>query len=198
MKCSDFEKMIYLFSELDDREKQKLEGHLTTCASCTALFAQLRQDQVTVSEVLKQVPDKFKNENPFLTSRIMSSIEKEKAKSTVSIIEQFIPAFGFRPLKYALAAVSFALLVLFIVQVDPISQTEQAVSIYKQMPIRKTVQMNSSAFREKIKNSIRNDEVKVASSFSFADCLKECRDNQNTNCEECVSRFNKIKQHEGI
>ena len=198
MKCSEFEKMIYLFNELDNSEKRKLEGHLSTCASCSALFAQLRKDQGTLSEVLKQVPDKFKNENPFLTSRIMSSIEKENARSTASIIEQFIPAFGFRPLKYALAAVSFALLVLFIVQVDPVSKTQQAVSIYKQMPIRKTVQMNSSAFREKIKNSIRNDQVKEASSFSFADCLKDCRDNQNNNCEECVSRFNKIKQNEGI
>ena len=198
MMCSECEKLIYLYKELDDHEKRQLDTHISSCVSCSALFAKVQKEQSVVDEIMKQVPGKFKNENPFLTSKVMTAIQRESEKRGISIIEQFLPVFGFRPLRYALAVVSLIIIVFFLVEIDPVSQTKNVVSFYKQMPIRETVRLNSSAFRERIKNSIRNPEAEAASSFSFAGCLNECRDEQKNNCEECISRYNKIKNNEGI
>ncbi len=198
MKCSEFEKLIYLYRELDDVEKQSLEAHLVTCSSCSAIFDQARKDQVKMSSIVKEVPDKFKNVNPFLTSKIMSGIEQEEERSRVSIIEQFLPVFRFQWLRYAFALMSLVLIAVFIVEVNPVYQTKNVVSFYRRIPIKKTVQLNSSAFGERIKNSPRNNQSGTES-FSFAECLNVCKGEvQENNCEECLSRLTKIKSNEGL
>lgn len=198
MKCSEYEKLIYLYWELSDDEKLELDTHISSCASCSASFAQIQRDRSMVDKLMKRIPDEFKNENPFLTSKVITAIQRESEKAKISIIEQFLPVFSFRPLRYALAVASLAIVVFFLVEIDPINHTKNAVSMYKQRQVIETVQLNSSAFRERIKNSIRNPEAQAASAFSFAGCLKECRDEQKNSCRECVSRYNKIKKNEGI
>jgi len=197
MKCSDCEKLIYLYKELDSNERQKLEAHLLSCTSCSARFEQFQKNQMMISAAVKDVPGKFKNENPFLTAKIMSAIQKDAERTKVSIIERFLPVFRFQPLRYAFALISFALIVMFVVEIDPAYQTKSVVSFYRQIPIKKTVQLNSRVFAESVRNSIRSNQSQP--SFSFAGCLDVCReDAQENNCETCLSRLNKIKQNEGI
>jgi hypothetical protein len=197
MKCSECEKLLYLFQELNDSERRALEEHLSECDACTKLLARIQGEQAGVKAVLKPVPEKFENENPFLTAKIIAAIQNKHAR-TESMIERFLPFMRFNVLRYSMAIISFILLVLFVAEVQPRQQVAIAIAYYKRTPITKTVQLNSVSFREKFRNSIKTNRPELAASFSFSECLKKCRGNAaDSTCKECEKLFNQIK-NEGI
>lgn len=197
MKCTECEKLIYLFHELDESERRKLDEHLSECEACTRLLAGIQQERDGIKAVLKEVPEKFENENPFLTARIISAIQNKHAR-TESMIERFLPFMRFNLIRYSMVVASILLLAIFVAEVQPGQQVASAIEYYKQTPITKTVQLNSAAFREKFKNSIKTDRPELAASFSVSDCLKKCRvGTGEENCKECEKLFNQL-QNEGI
>ena len=197
MKCSEYEKLIYLFHELNDSERRTLNEHLSECNACTKLFARIQREQEGAKALFKTVPEKFENENPFLTAKIMATIQNEHAR-TESMIERFLPFMRFRVLRYSMAMISVLLLAFFVAELQPGQQVASAMEYYKRTPITKTVQLNSVAFREKFRNSIKTNKPELAATFSVSDCLKKCRGAaSDENCKECEKLFNQIK-NEGI
>jgi hypothetical protein len=197
MTCAECEKLIYLYTELDPDEKQKLTRHLETCSSCKELFASIQRKQEVLFPLLKSVPEKFENENPFLTAKIISAIQSGKVESE-SIIERFLPFLRFEALRYSMAAVSLMLVALFIKEMKPTEQAVSAIAYYKKMPIRKTVQLNSVAFREQLKKTVKTNRPELAAAFSLSVCLEKCRGGSNeSDCTKCEKLFNQIK-NEGI
>ncbi|HCW06497.1 MAG TPA: hypothetical protein DGG95_03920, partial [Cytophagales bacterium] len=69
MECSDFEKDIFLFSEISDEQKVALKLHLENCANCSTLFNEVVKMDRLVKEMAIQeiVPANAAK----LTSRIM-------------------------------------------------------------------------------------------------------------------------------
>jgi hypothetical protein len=197
MKCSECEKLIYLFHELNDAERRALEEHLLECNACTKLFARIQREQDSVKAVLKPVPENFENENPFLTAKIIAAIQNKHVR-TESMIERFLPFMRFNVLRYSMAIISAILLVFFVTEVQPRQQVASAIEYYKRTPITKKVQLNSVAFRERFRNSIKTNRPELAASFSVSDCLKKCRGNAaDDTCKECEKLLNQIK-NEGI
>lgn len=51
MSCHEFEKDLFVYSELSMEEKKRLDSHLTTCTRCATLFAEISQTQSLIHRV---------------------------------------------------------------------------------------------------------------------------------------------------
>jgi hypothetical protein len=195
MSCAESEKFIFLYKELDPSEKRTLDAHLATCDSCANIFEQTQQQRSVVQQVLKYVPDKLENQNPFLTAKIIAAIQSRKPESVVA---KFLPFVRFSLVRYSMALVSITLLVVFLVEMRPAQKFAGVVEQYRQMPIAKTVRLNSQTFHEQIRDAIKRNSRTATSSFSIAACFNECKANEyKIACEECISQLNKLR-NEGI
>jgi hypothetical protein len=195
MTCDECRKMIYGHPELDEREKQRAAEHMNTCTSCADLLTQFQREQMDVRSTLSNTPEQLSNTNPFLTARIIAAIQQERSDS---VLARFLPFVRISSIRYSMATVSLALLVFFLVEFNPGENVSGAVDLYKRLPVAKTIRLNSIAFRERIRNSVKSNQTGITASFSLSECLKICRENSNqANCEDCKTLFNQLK-NEGI
>jgi hypothetical protein len=195
MSCMECEKFIFLYKELNAEEKEKLDAHLAICNSCGKIFEQTQQHRTVVQHVLKHVPEKFENENPFLTAKILSAIQAKKAES---VLEKSLPILRFSLVRYSMALISIMLLVTFLVEIQPTQNIAGLVARYRQLPVTKTVRLNSQTFHEQIRDAVKKNKRPATSSFSIAACFNECKANEDKiACNECISQLNKLR-NEGI
>jgi hypothetical protein len=195
MSCKECEKLIFLYKELTPEEKRNIDAHLVTCHSCAKIFEQTQQHRIVVQQVLEPVPEKFVNENPFLTAKIISAIQSKKPES---IIGKFLPFLHFPLVRSSMALISVALLVTFSIEIWPAQNIAGLVGRYRQISITETVRLNSQKFHEQIRAAVKANSRTTTSSFSIAACFNECKENKtDIACNECISELNKLK-NEGI
>lgn len=153
MGCKEFEQNIYLYEELSTSERELLDAHLATCASCAVAFDEINEAQRVIK---KLATDEIVPPNAArLTSDVMSKIANERSDGN-SI---FTVPFWARA-RVALTAVSVVLLVSFAVEF--LRDSAQLRNI-QALTADHWVVLNSKIFRDNF------SQGKVRHSL-FADC----------------------------
>lgn len=170
MSCTDYEKLIYTFQELDAVDQGKVKGHLETCLNCKQLFNDVHQ----FSLVVKQVGLETQNENSTdITGKVMDVIDGKNEETWSTRINAW---FDLSVSRYALAAISCGILILFFVQImvpelksgrikGPISNVQGA--IIKSEDFRKVFT------RSKERKSLFDECKNVLSQQVDENCVKE-------------------------
>ncbi len=138
MKCREFEKRIYLYSELTASERKITDDHISQCQSCNALAAQVfKQSQWIRKTSAIQVEAKYPQR---LTQRIMNSIEGNGERvRPLGVIISFLDNLFVR---YAFSSISIFLVVFFFLEQQEGNQAKTLSNI----EIKKGTILNTSAF----------------------------------------------------
>jgi hypothetical protein len=182
MDCSDYTKLIYLFDEINQDEKQKLTRHLQTCKACLHLFEQRSIDQNILSEVFRApaVDEKV------LTARIMRSIEEKDIR--VSLLDRLVGAFDLVPVRHAFVVISVFIVGFFIseynaVPADLRTTVTQAGGV-------KEVTLSPALF-EKFQTALKAKPDVSSNNLSLLDCIQACRQSPRHICLSCFKTESK-------
>ena len=152
MSCEEFERNIYLYDELSTSEKNSIDAHLQTCASCAAVLEEVKGVQLLVRRMAEEIvpPNAAR-----LTSGIMSKIAAEKSNQDSVFVLSLLGRT-----RIALTALSIFLLLTFAIEFsrDSTQFREAAEST-----INSSVILNSKIFR----NNFSQGKVKHP---ALADC----------------------------
>lgn len=182
MKCRNAERAIYLYPELNDRERTVLDNHLAGCASCRAVFDRVQRERNLIFSSLRvrEVPD---NESD-LTDRIMNGVMLDRR--TVTTTRHAWP--GLIPsLRWSMAVVSVVLVIMFI--------AEQRVGITQTAEVSVTEldtyapRLNSTLFLKSLTTA--GSEVAV-NGPSLKDCIINCTDPSDPACLDCLTYMKKL------
>jgi hypothetical protein len=116
LRCEDFDELIYLFwdGRIDERKKEKLERHLSTCNRCKEKLALLESIEkgtqgIKIKEPSQEYWDTF-------SSRVRERIIAQKEESfSFKLKRVFENLFTFSPLKIKIAAGLVSIVFVFIV-----------------------------------------------------------------------------------
>lgn len=134
MKCKDFEQDIYLYSELSEAGRIRVNTHIQECAECRELFQVVSSAQGLITKASVAKPEVVNHSR--LTSNIMQAIQAESSKKSV-----FAARFQQLFLKYSFAVASFALVIFFVAEQQTYREPEQVM-------IAGTVTLKSSSVSE--------------------------------------------------
>lgn len=116
MRCEDFDELIYLFwdGRIDQRKKEELEKHLSTCKRC--------KEKLTLLESIEKGAKGIKIKEPSeeywdtFSSRVRERIIAQKEASfSFKLKKVFESIFAFSPLKMKVAAGVVSIVLVFIV-----------------------------------------------------------------------------------
>ena len=116
MRCEDFDELIYLFwdGRIDERKKEKLEKHLSTCKRC--------KEKLALLESIEKGAQRIKTKEPsqeywdIFSSRVRERIVVQKEESfSFKIKKVFENLFTFSPLKIKIAAGLVSIVFVFII-----------------------------------------------------------------------------------
>lgn len=153
MKCKDFEREIYLYSELCETERKQVDAHIQECVSCKELFQRVASTNTLVAEVSLVKPEIINHGR--LTSNIMQALQiPQKNSSVLSFKSLFV--------KYAMVAASLILVTLFVVE-------QQSGTIpQKTTPVTETVTLNSASLSKAFLDRKEKDEPAKTSLYACA------------------------------
>jgi hypothetical protein len=157
MKCKDFEQDIYLYTELSEAERIRVDSHIQECAACRELFQVVLSTQTLVGEASIIKPELANHGR--LTSNIMQAIQSKPQNESgfVTLLQQSF-------VKYSFVAVSLVLIIAF--GAEQLSPVE---SFSKRIPETNTVTLNSAAF---MKATLGRRERPEAAKTSLYACAK--------------------------
>ena len=116
MRCEDFDELIYLFRDgrIDERRKEELEKHLSTCKRCKEKLALLESIERGAKEIKIEEPSQ-KYWDTF-SSRVRERIVAQKEKAfSIKLKKLFENIFTFSPLKIKIAAGVVSVVLVFVV-----------------------------------------------------------------------------------
>ena len=120
MKCKDFEQDIYLYSELTETERIRVDAHIQKCDACKELFQLVSTTHVLIEQVSLKKPE-IANHGK-LTSDIMQAIQSKYKEESI-LISLLQRSF----VKYSFVATSLALSVLFVTEQQHFSEPQKTV-----------------------------------------------------------------------
>lgn len=168
MSCKEFEQRIYVYRELAVDERKLVDAHLQSCASCAAMFAEIKGTLQPVEQVSieKAVPLNAAR----LTRSIMSKIASDKITRS-SIFTELLWGRA----RLVLTGLSIVLLVSFAVEfLEDAAQFKAAQNLV----VNNSVVLNSKAFRDnflqdRVKHSLFADcGTPLKKGQSYLDCLR--------------------------
>jgi|GEM_PF-1485803 len=109
MNCRDFEKNIYVYPELTEKEKAGIDNHIKSCDQCAKLFRDLQQAQFIVKQIAEY--EISPPNDARLTSAIMSRITQPSEPTWLDLVTQF---FQNQRLRIALSIASSVLVFFFL------------------------------------------------------------------------------------
>lgn len=173
MNCPECEGAIFIYRELSDSEKQEINEHMATCASCRKLFNEVESINQLVAKVSQT--GKQSGHSVSLTDKIMAEIsKKEKTGKVVSLQHG---STGFSVTRYSLAAVSAAMLIMFFIEV--FASVSEPPTIQGPIYRLQSAVLNSDELRKKFstrkerKRSLLAECVNPLSKQTDQACLKE-------------------------
>lgn len=116
MRCEDFDELIYLFwdGRIDERKKEKLEKHLSTCNRCKEKLALLESIEKEAQGIKTKEPSQEYWDT--FSSRVRERIIAQKEESfSFRLKKVFENIFSFSPLKIKIAAGLVSIVFVFIV-----------------------------------------------------------------------------------
>jgi hypothetical protein len=167
MKCTDFERDIYLFAELSQEERSRLEDHLAECASCKELFQSVYhagQLVQSVASVKKEIPHAAR-----LTHKILARVAQQKPQPSFRLDLSLRKGHLVR---YAFSLASF--LLVFGFGLEFFGRPEKMES---EDSINTSIVVSSSRFREELAKYKQSH-----SAGSLATCASPLRPTEYLQC----------------
>jgi hypothetical protein len=187
MRCVKYERLIYLFSELDPQDKTTLQSHMESCSSCQVLFRQVRDER----DLFKQVYTPGAAADVDLAEKIMRAIP-EKSTTPLNVVDKIFDIIAGRGVRYAMAAASAVLIVFFISELS--WRPESAHLVYEHDASPGDVKFDSDVFYEPVKETLTFSRQEISSSrLSLYECLRHCQDNSGELCIDCKEKYLKNK-----
>lgn len=161
MKCKEFEEKIYLYEELNDSEKAKIDEHRSHCQACDKLADHFFQSQALIKKVSTS---KAELKNPYqLTQQIMNSIVKEKRG--VSVLDQLSSYLDNLFIRYAFGVASLWLVAFFLYEQQTIDQLDPIKVIKTEIKSGPVLEMNT--FLNHYRNQRVNKEPVPISRYAY-------------------------------
>ena len=113
MNCATWEKLIYTFREISESQQREVRQHLDTCESCRKLFSEINV-MFKLIEKTGQVRQTLVPSNQ-LTKKVMNEIAGLSKSETKGA--RVFRLFDSPISRFALAAVSCGIMILFFVEV---------------------------------------------------------------------------------
>jgi anti-sigma factor RsiW len=161
MSCEKCLQNIYLYDELSPEAREVIDEHVRSCAECRTLLEDVQQQSVWVKHASQARPEPAHPRQ--LTDVILVRIERRTPRATV--VMRLLAPLDLLFVRYALAAVSVGLLVLFV--------SEQQ---YAPVVVTPTVQpavsatLNTDAF---LQQYAREKERPKSATPSWYQCLRD-------------------------
>src|SRR6185295_13577672 len=111
MKCSETEKLIYLFDELEESDRAEVQRHIASCLACQELYQRTRIEKDILRKTLLSRPHELPN-HARLTSNIMAAIQRQRTER-VSVLDAVFHSLS---VKYGLLILSLFLGISFFLQ----------------------------------------------------------------------------------
>jgi len=161
MKCEKIEVQIFLYNELTTLEKEKVDVHVQTCATCRALVEQVNRQQQLIQQVAA-MPIEIDSRK--LTRNIMSAIQPGSKSTWLDESVDYLLGYWTR---LALVSVSVCLIVFFTTELlHDTLQNESSLSKVKQ---DSRIQLNTKQFLQ----MQWKQRTEVSQTASWYDCLKQ-------------------------
>jgi hypothetical protein len=196
MRCARYNKLIYLYDELEGNEKKDVDAHLQTCQHCRFYFEQQQSEQRFLKSIFRSPSMPV---DSLLTNRIMAAIPMKSIRK----IDSIELTFGFlqrSSIRYALASISVLLCVFFISELRPMASKDLNIA-WRNDPnaIHKNAKLNSANLYELTGQSNGSSAVFTHSkTLSLYECISGCRNGNYENCKECKTKHLNFKGYEGI
>jgi len=181
MKCTDFEKRIYLYDELTTREREQTNEHLKSCESCSHTMRHVTQLRNLVSSHRSHNP--LIHDPSLMTRRIMNAIAENQNESP-TLWEQVTSFLNLSPMRYAMAAFSIFLVSMFVAESTNRSEILRAQTTHRIGQGPKTV-LNLASFHSAF---LKTKQAPEQSSTLFANCFS-CLRHAEAGCEPCTKKF---------
>jgi hypothetical protein len=179
MNCREIEKLIYLYNELSIPEREMVDNHVMQCKTCQVRLEEFKRQRVLVRDIA-MFSQALKNPGK-VTHSIMRAIQSE----TPSWDNRVVTWLDTLWVKRSLAAVSLALILLFIVEQKNGEAVKETVTHYGNTT--KSHKLNTHEFLGIHKNG--RERLVMTPATSLYDCMKK------GDCEEAFRRSIKTKKN---
>ena len=193
MNCSTVEKWIYLFDELEEEDRARVNRHIASCPACQKVYLRVRDEKDILRRTLATPTDIANHAR--LTSNIMAAIRREDSRRS-SFFDLAAWYFS-KPVQYSLLTLSLFLGIFFLVQYNQSTRLASSGSYVHLNQLAATVELNSTLFYREF-NRTKQPGISTAT-FSVHQCLRACQKLSTNECFACKSKFTKLnKQYETI
>jgi hypothetical protein len=184
MKCDEYKKLIYLFSELDSKEKTRLHAHIQSCSACQLLLNEIRYERDLLKEAYKVTSPATID----LTEKIMRAIP-ERAAPGRQLMDEIFDFITRMQVRYAMAAASVVLVVSFISEINVVPPAS-ADLINQRAELPGDVRLDSDVFYEAMRQTLTFSRQEILSSrLSLYECLRHCEEIPNEPCIDCKKKY---------
>lgn len=167
MKCKDFEQDIYLYAELSESERLRLDAHIQECADCKKLSQLVSSVQGLIA---RESSTKHEvTNNGLLTSNIMQAVAGQQKQTASWMNGLFV--------KYAMTAASLVLIIAF-----GSEQLSAFEGPEKTIHRTKTVTLNSASLTKALLNKKEKREPDKTSLYACA---------KSGDCNNLIENFKK-------
>ncbi len=194
MICSNVRKCIYLFDELEEEERARVNRHIASCPACQGVYQRVRNEKDILKRALVTPPD---NEiSTRLTANIMAAINHEEDERP----SLFILAVGYllsQPMQYGLATLSLFLALFFFTEYNqPFPLRSMAPQVQTKQRTAGAA-LNSATFYQEF-TRMKQSGI-TTKTLSIYQCLHACQHLSADQCFACKTKFAKLnKQYENI
>lgn len=187
MKCSEFEKQIYLYDELTSHQREEIDAHVSTCSHCMQTLNGVRRMRRVVALHPSETPS-LRN-HAEMTRRIMDAVgqmQQEKRSLFERMAEYLRQAQMQEQVRYYMAVLSVLLIAVFLIEYSNGNEQPKIVKQY-QVADPKT-ELNLASFHTLFLEA-RTENRKA--SVEISDCLARCLKVSTHDCKECADKFAK-------
>ena len=190
MTCDRIKEHIYLYEELSNDDRAKVNDHVANCAQCAMVFTKFEEQQSLISKASSWQEPLDQPEK--MTEHIMNAIGGRESK--LPSIDMLLGQINLTPVRYALACLSLILITLFTWEYNQEGIGNSYANKTVATPLSKnTIALNSGKIFQRIQQRKKQPQA-----LSLYDCFKKCRDTGTLElCNSCKSRFGKfLKNYE--
>jgi len=171
MSCSNVRKCIYLFDELEEEERARVNHHFATCPACQGVYQRVRNEKDILKRALVTPPGNMNSAR--LTANIMAAINHEEEDERSSLFDLAVGYLLSKPMQYSLATLSLLLGLVFFAEYN---QPMPLRSIAPQVQTKQRaagVALNSKMFYQEF-TRMRQSGI-TTKALSIYQCLQTCQ-----------------------
>ena len=185
MNCREAEKYVYLYAELNPREREKTDRHISTCAACRELMETANAERNMIrpaARISRPLQDASR-----MTRRIMDAVQTQQKRS---VFDEFVAEPSVNLLRYSMVAISLFIVTVFASEYSAGTQFHpEPQSVFR--PVSQYVELNSASFRSAL---ISKQENKTTTKTFFHECVVNCLYAPDGDCEGCRKQIRKHNQ----